>query len=226
MPLSSVVGAQSIIRPGVCTSSTRPASPYDGQAIYETDTDKIAVYDSSAWVYKTGTTAPTAPGLVLITTATATAVQTLSINDCFSSTYAAYEIEIINTDSVGANVGFTARLRVGGTDTTTQYVSQTIYGYSTTVGANNNFFGSDEWYVSELDPTNKGYFTKMTLHNPNVATKTTGRVLSNYSNSSVGLVILSMALVQDSTTQFTGITFITAGTSFTGTIRVYGYANS
>ena len=56
MPLSSVVGAQSIVRPGVCTSSTRPASPYDGQVIYETDTDRIAVYDSSAWVYKTPAT--------------------------------------------------------------------------------------------------------------------------------------------------------------------------
>jgi hypothetical protein len=49
MPLSSVVGAQSIVKPGVCTSSTRPASPYDGQMIYETDTDKTLVYHSSAW---------------------------------------------------------------------------------------------------------------------------------------------------------------------------------
>jgi hypothetical protein len=60
MPLSSVVGAQSIVRPGVCTSSTRPASPYDGQVIYETDTDKIRIWDSSAWstidtVYSTWT---------------------------------------------------------------------------------------------------------------------------------------------------------------------------
>lgn len=51
MPLSSVVGAQSIIRPGVCTSSTRPASPYDGQVIYETDTDQMLVYDSTAWKF-------------------------------------------------------------------------------------------------------------------------------------------------------------------------------
>ena len=49
MPLSSVVGAQSIVKPGVCTSSTRPASPYDGQVIYETDTDKALVWDGSAW---------------------------------------------------------------------------------------------------------------------------------------------------------------------------------
>jgi hypothetical protein len=50
MPLSSVVGAQSIVKPGVCTSSTRPASPYDGQVIYETDTDIAAVWDGSGWV--------------------------------------------------------------------------------------------------------------------------------------------------------------------------------
>jgi hypothetical protein len=49
MPLSSVVGAQSIMKPGVCTSSTRPASPYDGQMIYETDTEKTLVYNGSAW---------------------------------------------------------------------------------------------------------------------------------------------------------------------------------
>lgn len=49
MPLSSVVGAQSIVKPGVCTSSTRPASPYDGQVIYETDSNRLLVWDGSAW---------------------------------------------------------------------------------------------------------------------------------------------------------------------------------
>lgn len=33
-----------------CTSSTRPASPVEGQVIYETDTDKFYAYDGSAWV--------------------------------------------------------------------------------------------------------------------------------------------------------------------------------
>jgi hypothetical protein len=49
MPLSSVVGAQSIIKPGVCTSSTRPASPYTGQMIYESDTNKLRLWNGSAW---------------------------------------------------------------------------------------------------------------------------------------------------------------------------------
>lgn len=33
-----------------CTSSTRPASPWEGMTIYETDTDKSYQYSGSAWV--------------------------------------------------------------------------------------------------------------------------------------------------------------------------------
>jgi hypothetical protein len=38
------------LRPGVCTSSTRPTAPYEGQMIYETDTNNSLVYNGSAWV--------------------------------------------------------------------------------------------------------------------------------------------------------------------------------
>lgn len=41
------------LRPGVCTSTSRPGSPFDGQLIYETDTNRVAVYDTNTWVYKT-----------------------------------------------------------------------------------------------------------------------------------------------------------------------------
>jgi hypothetical protein len=37
------------LRPGVCTSTTRPTAPYEGQTIYETDTDKVLVWNGSAW---------------------------------------------------------------------------------------------------------------------------------------------------------------------------------
>lgn len=49
MGISSQLAASRLIQPGVCTSSTRPASPYEGQVIYETDTDKVLVYNGSAW---------------------------------------------------------------------------------------------------------------------------------------------------------------------------------
>jgi len=50
MPFSSVLGASSVIKPGVCTSTNRPTVPYEGQLIYETDTDRVAAYNGSAWV--------------------------------------------------------------------------------------------------------------------------------------------------------------------------------
>lgn len=34
----------------VCTSSTRPGSPFEGQSIYETDTDLVKSWDGSSWV--------------------------------------------------------------------------------------------------------------------------------------------------------------------------------
>jgi hypothetical protein len=34
----------------ICTSSTRPASPFEGQKIYETDTSREYLWDGSAWV--------------------------------------------------------------------------------------------------------------------------------------------------------------------------------
>ena len=54
MPFSSVLGASSVIKPGVVTSSTRPSAPYEGQLIYETDTDRIAAYNGSAWITQNG----------------------------------------------------------------------------------------------------------------------------------------------------------------------------
>ena len=50
-------GASFIPSPGVdddaftaCTSSTRPVLPFEGQMIYETDTDRVQIYNGSSWV--------------------------------------------------------------------------------------------------------------------------------------------------------------------------------
>lgn len=37
------------VRPGICLSTSRPSSPYEGMVIYETDTDLLRVYDGSSW---------------------------------------------------------------------------------------------------------------------------------------------------------------------------------
>ena len=68
------------LRPGVCTSSTRPSAPYEGQMIYETDTDRVLVWNGSAW-YPNWNTAwgvvghvTTAPGQTVTTVTDMTGV--------------------------------------------------------------------------------------------------------------------------------------------------------
>jgi hypothetical protein len=50
MGMSNYLPSSRISQSGVCTSTTRPASPYEGQVIYETDTDRILFWDGTTWI--------------------------------------------------------------------------------------------------------------------------------------------------------------------------------
>jgi hypothetical protein len=69
MPLSNYLAPSAIAKPGVCTSSTRPASPYEGQFIYETDTDKTFVWNGSTWVQQFTASVVDAKGDLLVASA-------------------------------------------------------------------------------------------------------------------------------------------------------------
>ena len=92
MGIDNVYGTGGL-RPGVTTSSARPGSPYNGQVIYETDTDKIAVYDGSSWVYKTADVYPKAGAVLQVVSTTKT--------DTFSTSSTSY------TDATGLSVSIT-----------------------------------------------------------------------------------------------------------------------
>jgi hypothetical protein len=52
MGISQQIGASSIIKPGVIDSAAaRPASPYEGQMVYQKDTDQVFVWNGTAWLY-------------------------------------------------------------------------------------------------------------------------------------------------------------------------------
>lgn len=78
MALSNYIPSSRVMQPGVCTSSTRPASPYEGMVIYETDTDMIAVWNGSAWRYIASTTATSGSILQVVSLDIKSAVNTSS----------------------------------------------------------------------------------------------------------------------------------------------------
>ena len=50
MSISQQIGAARLIQPGViANASARPASPFEGQAIYQKDTDEVLYYNGSSW---------------------------------------------------------------------------------------------------------------------------------------------------------------------------------
>ena len=52
MGISQQIGASSLIKPGVIdNTAARPASPYEGQVIFQKDTDQLLVWNGTAWLY-------------------------------------------------------------------------------------------------------------------------------------------------------------------------------
>lgn len=222
MSLSSVTGASSILQPGVCTSTTRPASPYDGQVIYETDTDKVAVYDSSSWVYKTGTSHVN-PALVCVKAETAfSAVSSVTADNVFTSTYTNYLVKIIfNTSTTNEAL---MKFRASGVATSTNYNRQRlVFNLSSVTTDQLNSQTS-----INLGATNGAFEQsyELNIYNVQVATPTNvfGLNQNNFANYTTGNAGVIISANQSASTAFDGIEWTVPTGTFTGKYAIYGYS--
>ena len=164
-------------------------------------------------------------GLTYITQATPTAVNTISINNCFTSSYANYLLVMDLTTAVGTGT-FTGRMRVGGVDATTNYASQRTIGQASTVAASANASGTDDFYLASTDGTNAPrYHLTMNMLSPALARATSCIALMGF-NDGGGTSVMQVWNFHTTADAYDGITINFSGTSFTGTIRIYGYQNS
>lgn len=101
MGISQQIGASSMVKWGICTSTTRPASPYHGQHIYETDTNFQYVWNGSAWVNNYASSAsPTFTGTPTLPTGTIATTQTAGN----STTALATTAFVTTADNLKANL--------------------------------------------------------------------------------------------------------------------------
>ena len=103
----------------ICTSSTRPASPFAGQQIYETDTSKSLIYSGSVWQPPWNTAwgsvaAPATWGSNSITS-TSTADTTLASVTFVAVAGRRYRTSWIFDTYCGAGYGATAKVKNGAT---------------------------------------------------------------------------------------------------------------
>jgi hypothetical protein len=132
-------------RPGVCTSSTRPTAPYEGQVIYETDTDLSYVWGGAAWQQVSGGTAVGNSGLVYVSGGSFTGATSFDVTG-FSSNYLFYDLKM----TIAGTSAVTGVLYSGATARNTNYYGSTTYSSYTTASGildvrNNasNFFLND-----------------------------------------------------------------------------------
>jgi hypothetical protein len=216
MPITNYLPSSRLIQPGVCTSSTRPASPFEGQVIYETNTKQTLVWQGTAWVMLTD--ADTPPGLQLVKTQTVgSAVTSVTVNDAFSSEFDNYRITWSGgTQSASTDV----YLQIGGS--TTGYFGVLAYANTTATltGATNNNNNRADW-IGGADAGQAGHVS-VDLMGPNLTAYTKIRNGSYQNTNNYGTYQGEHRVATSYTSFLLGVA---TGNITGGTIRVYGYRN-
>ena len=209
------------LRPGVCTSSSRPSSPFAGQLIFETDTNRLAVWNGTSWVVLADSDTP--PGLELVKTQTiGSAVSSVTVSDAFSATYDNYFLTISDGVASG-NTGVNLTL---GSTSTGYYYGANYASYASATGG--YFNGSNDTALKECCYASANAINlQMIVKNPYLSKRT----FFNYQTSGAATSAVSISTqgggYLDNATSYTAFTLTTvSGTLTGGTIRVYGYRNS
>lgn len=203
------------MKPGVCTSTTRPASPYDGQVVYETDTDRVVAYNGAAW--------QTVGGLAVVKAETAfTTASSITADNVFSTTYNNYLLIVRYTSTTGSSIAI--KMRVGGVSASTNYNIQNLSVTSTTVtGA--RYSSQTSFNIGEGSGGSFISTSSTTINGPALAEPTSFISLGNTSNAALTAPYMSNNYGNHSTaTAYDGIEIFPGSGTMTGTYTIYGLA--
>ena len=218
----SVSGNGTGIRFGVATSTNRPATPFDGQVIYETDTDRLAAYDSSAWVYKTQALAT---GLVLVKSETTfTAASSVTADNIFTSSYTFYKILCRYTTSTTFPI--TLVLRSSGSDATSNYNNQRFIAQGTATTVDRQTAQSS---IVVGQDTNGSFFSQFDceLYGPQLAEATNIRSTMARTYAAYNAPEWVNIWGNHSTaTAYDGFKLAVSSGTMTGVYSVYGYGKT
>jgi hypothetical protein len=216
MGYSSGIGIGSQ-RPGVCTSSTRPSSPFVGQLIYDTTLSQVLTWNGSVWINQN-------PGLVCVKAETALSGTSVIADNVFSSTYSNYQIMIRYT-TTGNNAIF-ARLRVGGVSASgANYNEQNISSVATSPAAS-RLTGQTSAQIATASDGDFKSATMLSIFSPAVAEPTNFFSFQNPSfQAYTGVRWYSFNANHTVATAYDGIELFCAGT-MAGTYAIYGYSKA
>ena len=239
MPISNYLAPSAIAKPGViANAAARPASPYDGQVVYQQDTDQAYVWNGSAWVLlSTGTANP--PGLELITACTATFAggtagsvsngvvtvgttnTSVTVSNAFSSTYKNYRI-VIN-GLVMSSGGGGLRMSMGTSTSGSGHYYGGFYTDTGTAAVTGVKLANGAHFLIGTSTGTVEFSNSFDILNPFTAARTMVPVVNAYMETGT---IGSLSAFHNADTSYTEfIIWLGSGTMSGGTIRVYGYRN-
>lgn len=175
---------------------------------------------STALAAKANTADIVAPGLVLVTSQSFSAASSVSVNNCFTSTYDTYQI-LASTDGT-ATANLNIRLRASGADNSTNnYYTQNLVAVTTTVSSVNTQATSGA--IGTVGTTSKACIS-VVVYGPAMvaATALSASGLKGDAQARVEIDHVRHAV----SAAFDGFTLYPASGTITGTLRVYGYRNS
>jgi hypothetical protein len=211
------------------TSSTYPVAPWTGQTVYDVDTNKLYVWNGSAWVIP-NSPAQNPQGLELITTATCSSGGTgsggviaiglvqssVTVANAFSSNYDNYKILIQNTSSSTLNG---VRLQLASSTGSTYSTANMNIAYSSASVTPEVASNATQWSIG----TGQG-LTSITLDLISPFLATDSQVMAQSSCDTFVSWRSGRDSADLSSTGF--VLSLTSGTITGGTIRIYGYRNS
>jgi hypothetical protein len=161
-------------------------------------------------------------GLVYVTETAITNSATISINNCFTSTYSNYRIVISGAKHATTGTGISIKLRASGTDTSTGYYYGQLfatYAGVSGVGGGANQAAYDTQIIVEFQST----FGAIDIMGPQAAIQT-GFMNFGCDTRTGGAARFTTGYLNN-TTQYDGFTVLPNTGSFAaaGKIYVYGY---
>lgn len=221
MGISQAMGPDALRAGVVPDTASRPQSPFEGQLIFQRDTNQLLVYDGSAWVMIGDSDAP--PGLQLIKTqAVGSAVSSVTITNCFSSDFDDYFISYTDgTMSSETNI-YIELVDSNGTSSLDEYYTVLQYGsYSGT--AIQHAAGND---TSRWTWSGGGSSTSTSLR-VNVISPFLSRPTHMDAYVRYGTVYGTQVGYHNISASYPSIKIVPNTGTFTGgSVRIYGYRKS
>ena len=194
----------------------------EGQFAFLEDTDTTQYYDGSTWQAVGG-----ASGLTLVSATTFSAVTSVSVNSCFTSTYANYRVVFSNMTyaAPSGTTNTSLRMRAAGTDNSSANYdwARVFAGSTSTVGGGASIAATSFLLASGAGVvTLEGSFDMLDPQN----TAKTGLFAQTIARESSTAYVTNTSGLTTVTTSYDGFTLLCSNGNFAGTVRVYGYQNS